>query len=119
MSDSVSCKNCKADFIIDSDDRAFYEKIAVPAPTLCPSCRAIRRMIWWNEHNLYRKKDINGQEIFSTFPEASPIKIMERDAWWGDSWDAMDPPAGGGRDYDFSKPFFEQFKELMLAVPWP
>ncbi len=104
------CQNCKQNFAVHPDDVLFYEKIKVPSPTRCPECRAIRRMLWWNEHNLYRK-----QGMFSTFPEASPIKIMERDAWWGDGWDALEY----GRDYDFSRPFFEQFHELMLAVPWP
>jgi len=33
--------------------------------------------------------------------------------WWGDGWD----PASFGQDYDFSRPFFEQFKELQLKVP--
>ena len=67
-------------------------------------------MIWWNEHNLYRKDG-----MFSTFPESSPIKIMERDQWWGDGWDAME----FGRDFDFEKPFFEQYGELLRDVPWP
>ena len=30
-------------------------------------------------------------------------------------WDAMKE----GKSYDFSKPFFEQLKELMLRIPWP
>jgi len=33
--------------------------------------------------------------------------------WWGDGWEALDY----GREYDFSRPFFEQFYELQLAVP--
>lgn len=110
-----SCKNCNNQFEITPDDQAFYQKIAVPEPTLCFACRAIRRMVWWNEHNLYRKKDIHGNEIFSTFPELTPVKIMERDEWWGDSWDGLEY----GRDYDFTSPFFEQFGELMREVPWP
>ena len=124
-SESRQCKKCAQAFVITPDDFLFYEKIAVPPPTLCPSCRAIRRMVWWNEHNLYRKTPQSfaaGQApIFSTYPEASPIKIMERDAWWGDlpaqagGWDAMEY----GRDYDFSKSFFEQYKELLQVVPWP
>ena len=107
---SAKCKSCQKDFIIDADDLAFYEKMQVPPPMWCPQCRAIRRMVWWNEHNLYRKDG-----MFSTFPEASPIKIMERDAWWGDGWDPMEY----GRDFDDSRDFFEQFQELLLAVPWP
>src|SRR3989344_5938573 len=106
----VACNQCKRDFVVAPDDTSFYEKIAVPPPTLCPQCRTIRRMLWWNEHNLYRKEG-----MFSTYPEASPIKIMERDAWWGDGWDPMEY----AREYDFNRPFFEQFGELMREVPWP
>jgi len=35
--------------------------------------------------------------------------------WWSDQWD----PKSYGRDYDFSKPFFEQWKVLFEAVPLP
>ena len=105
-----SCNQCKNNFEVTPDDLNFYQKISVPEPTLCPQCRTIRRMMWWNEHNLYRK-----QGMFSTFPESSPITIMERDAWWGDGWDAMDY----GREYDFTRPFFPQFGELLREVPWP
>lgn len=104
------CQNCRSEFDITPDDQVFYKKISVPEPTWCPSCRAIRRMVWWNEHNLYRK---NG--MFSTFPEQSYVKIMERDEWWGDAWDALEY----GRDYDVNKSFFEQFHQLLKAVPWP
>lgn len=33
--------------------------------------------------------------------------------WWSDKWDALQY----GRDYDFSRPFFEQFNELLHQVP--
>jgi len=33
--------------------------------------------------------------------------------WWGDGWD----PASFGVDFDFSRPFFDQFHELQLRVP--
>jgi len=108
--DNVECKKCKQNFIITHDDELFYEKIQVPPPTLCFQCRAIRRMVWWNEHNLYRKDG-----LFSTFPQESSAKIMDRDAWWGDGWDQMQY----GRDYDSGRSFFDQFGELMREVPWP
>ena len=108
------CKQCKADFPVAFEDVAFYEKMQVPPPTLCPDCRAQRRMAWWNEHNLYRKKDaLTGREAFSTYPEHAPIKIYDHDYWWSDAWDVMDY----GREYDFSKTFFEQFKDLLHTVP--
>lgn len=114
--ETTKCQNCQKSFEIVEDDFAFYKKMAVPAPTWCPVCRFQRRVRFWNEHNLYRKKDANtGKDIFSQYSEHSPFKIYEHDYWLSDNW-----PGGlqYGRDYDFSKPFFEQFRQLMLDVPW-
>ena len=33
--------------------------------------------------------------------------------WWSDKWD----PLSYGKEYDFSRPFFEQFSELIRSVP--
>ncbi|MEK7616366.1 MAG: hypothetical protein AAB420_04135 [Patescibacteria group bacterium] len=41
--------------------------------------------------------------------------IMPQKEWHSDSWD----PKSYGRDYDFSRPFFEQWGELFKAVPKP
>lgn len=116
-SEIKNCQNCKKDFKIEPADFDFYKKIAVPPPTWCPQCRFGRRLRFWNEHNLYRKKDaLEGKDIFSEYSEHSPFKVFEHDYWLSDAW-----PGGisYARDYDFSKPFFEQFKQLMLDVPWP
>ncbi len=110
-----TCQNCRRSFDIDGEDFAFYEKMKVPPPTWCPECRMIRRMAWWNERNLFKKKDIDGKVIFSAYPEESYFKIIDRDEWWKDSFDAMQY----GRDYDFSKPFFPQLKKLAGEVPFP
>src|SRR3989344_7192439 len=102
----VACNNCKANFIIEPEDFAFYERMQVPPPTWCPECRFQRRMSWRNGWHLFKKKEARtGEEIFSFFPEESPIKIYDRDYWFSDAWD----PLEYGRDYDFSRPFFEQF----------
>ncbi len=47
------------------------------------------------------------------YPLDSPFKVYDQDVWWSDKWDAT----SYGRDFDFSRPFFEQFRELQLAVP--
>jgi len=107
------CQNCKKDFIIEPEDFAFYEKMKVPAPTFCPECRLQRRFAWRNEWKLFKKKDVHGKEIFSFFHEDSPVKILEAAEWYGDSWDPMQY----GQNYDFSRSFFEQFKELLYNVP--
>ncbi|MEK9175621.1 MAG: hypothetical protein AAB795_03475, partial [Patescibacteria group bacterium] len=41
--------------------------------------------------------------------------VYERDYWWSDKWDQL----ASGRDYDFSKPFFQQFRELFEKAPLP
>ncbi len=109
------CQNCKNLFTIEPEDFKFYEKIKVPPPTWCPECRFKRRLVFWNEHNLYKKKDAHtGKEIFSMFPSGSDVKVYEHDYWWSDAFDARQ----FGRDYDFKRSFFEQFRELLNDVPW-
>ncbi len=117
VTENKTCQHCKIKFAIEPEDFLFYQKLNVPPPTWCPQCRFARRLRFWNEHHLFRKKDaLTGKEIFSEYSEHSPFKIYEHDYWLSDAW-----PGGleYGRDYDFSKPFFEQFQQLMLDVPWP
>ncbi|KKP33301.1 MAG: hypothetical protein A2312_04810 [Candidatus Staskawiczbacteria bacterium RIFOXYB2_FULL_32_9] len=111
-----SCQNCKSSFIIEPDDFAFYEKMKVPAPTWCPECRMIRRMLWRNESVWYRRKcDATGKSILSTFTPDGPYKVYEQSYWRSDAWD----PLSYGQDYDFSKSFFQQFCDLLIVIPHP
>ena len=113
-SETKNCQNCKKDFVIESDDFDFYKKIKVPAPTFCPDCRTQRRMAFRNELVLYRKTSAaTEKEIISIFRPDSPMKVYEHEAFYSDNWD----PLVYGAEYDFSKPFFVQFKELMLRTP--
>ncbi len=114
--ETKQCQNCKSRFVLEDDDFAFYQKIQVPPPTFCPECRLIRRMSFWNERFLFRKKEARtGSELFSTYPEAAPNQVYDHDFWWSDGWN----PLAYGRGYDFTKPFFEQFQKLLYEVPWP
>lgn len=109
-----TCQNCKNTFIIEDNDISFYNKMQVPIPTFCPYCRFFRRSMWRNEHFLFKKKDENtGDIIFSSYSAESRIKIYEHSYWWSDNWD----PKSYGRDYDFSRNFFEQFNDLLSSVP--
>ena len=110
-----NCQNCKKSFAIVAEDFEFYKKMAVPPPTWCPECRMMRRMCFFNERSFYKKVEKRtGKEIFSMFPPDAPIEIYDRDYWWSDAWDKL----ASGREYDFSKPFFRQFRELQRAQPW-
>lgn len=108
------CIACSGKFDIVEDDKVFYDKFKVPAPTHCPECRQKRRMAWRNERNLYKRKcDLCEKAIISNHHDKTPFPVYCNRCWWSDKWDATDY----GRDYDFSRPFFEQFKELLNTVP--
>src|ERR1035437_1788933 len=109
-----NCVTCKKDFIIESEDFNFYEKVKVPAPTWCPECRQQRRYAWRNERTLYRRNcDSCGKSTVTIYSPNKDLKVYCLKCWWGDGWD----PASYGRDFDFSRPFFEQYAELQKEVP--
>ncbi|MFA6190533.1 MAG: hypothetical protein WC711_03470 [Candidatus Staskawiczbacteria bacterium] len=113
-SEKKICQNCKQDFIIEPDDFAFYEKMKVPTPTFCPECRYIRRLLDRNEYNFYKRKcDATGENIISIYRPEAPFPVYKQEYWKSDAFDAT----SYGRDFDFSKSFFEQYEELRRAVP--
>ena len=109
-----TCTQCKAQFQITDSDRAFYRKIDVPGPTLCPGCRYQRRLTWRSELNFYSNKcGLCGTDVLSTLGPHSGYTVYCRPCYWSDKWN----PLSYGRDFDFSRPFFEQFSELVKATP--
>src|SRR3989344_2998354 len=112
--ETKQCQNCKADFTIEPNDFGFYERIKVPSPTFCPDCRRQRRWAWRNNVSLYNRKcDLCEKSVISIYSPNSGLTIYCNKCWWSDKWD----PKGYGVDYDFSKPFFVQFRELLQRVP--
>ncbi len=109
------CQNCKVNFIIEPDDFSFYERMKVPAPTFCPDCRLKRRLYHYNKRALYKRVcGLCKKETFSMYHDSEPIAVYCNNCWWSDGWDAF----SYARDYDFSKPFFEQMREMLGQVPW-
>jgi len=114
--ETKNCKNCSAEFTITDWDKDMYEKVKAPFPTWCPDCRALRKQSHVNQINLFKRKcDGTGETIVSNFPPDSPHKIYKQEYWYSDKHD----PTDYGRDFDFSRPFFEQFQELLNDVPYP
>ncbi len=112
--ETKNCQNCKQNFAIEPDDFGFYEKIKVPPPTFCPECRYIRRLLDRNEYNFYKRKcDATGKNIISIYREDVPFPVYEQEYWKSDKFDATEY----GRDFDFNRPFFEQYEELRRSVP--
>ncbi len=118
-----ACAQCQSPFTITETERAFREKISpvfggkkqlIPDPLLCPDCRRQRRLSFRNERKLFHRPcDFTGKEIISIYDPKSPYKVYEPSIWWSDQWDGLQY----GKPFDFSRPFFEQFFELMKEVP--
>src|SRR5258708_1961499 len=111
----VSCKNCKKNFTMGTDDFNYYEKVNVPPPTWCPECRLIRRWAFTNTWSIFwRNCDVCNERTMSIYPPEDKIKVYCPKCWWQDSWDGTEY----SMDYDPSRPFLEQVKELSEKTPY-
>jgi len=108
------CQNCKAKFVIEPEDFEFYKKINVPEPSFCQECREQRRIAFRNERALYKRKcDLCGKVVVSRVSSDKLYLMYCKKCWWSDKWDGLEY----GKDYDFKRPFFEQFRELLFSAP--
>ncbi|MBI5411953.1 hypothetical protein HZA43_02115 [Candidatus Peregrinibacteria bacterium] len=117
------CVQCSTGFEVTDADRAFYDKVspvfngqkyAIPEPTHCPDCRLQRKIAWRNERCLYKQTCGKCKKwIVSVHSNDATYPVYCNHCWWGDGWNAHDY----GRDVDFSRPFFDQVRELMDVVP--
>ena len=129
-----NCTACGAAFTIHPDEQDFVQKmtftfgkktVTPPLPVQCPDCRLKNRTCYRNEQYLYKVRSaFSGKDIVSIMNEkplgpeggpsgGEPYKIYDQDEWRSDAWDPMDY----GREFDFKKPFFEQFAKLQKDVP--
>jgi len=117
------CKHCDTQFEITDRDLEFYDKVSptfwwkkfqVPTPTLCSDCRQQRRLSFRNERKLYKRKcDLTWKDIISIYSPDKKLVVYNEEDWWKKEWLALDYYL----DFDFSKTFFEQFKQLQKIVP--
>ena len=119
----ITCTHCSRQFTITSRDQEFFERIApkigeqtfaIPEPTLCPTCRYQRRLAFRNERALYHRKcDLSGRPMISMHPANTVFPVYHITEWMSDKWD----PKEFAQEFDFSRPFFEQFKEFCDRIP--
>jgi hypothetical protein len=109
-----TCSVTGKQFVVNDWEQEHLKKFDVPLPTLCASERHRRRLAHRNERKIYNDVcDLTGKPMISLYSPDKDFKVYSPDAWWGDDWD----PRDYGQDYDFEKPFFEQFAELTKKVP--
>lgn len=122
---SSSCTLCGSPFDSDPVIESFTKKMVFTfgkvkihpdVPKQCPQCRLKLRTCHRNERYLYkRKSDFSGKDIIAIYHRETmiPRKVYALDEWHSEAWD----PLSYGRDFDFTRPFFEQFGELLQDVP--
>ena len=109
-----TCAVSGKEFIITDEDQAMLKQFAVPLPTLCPEERLRRRLATRNEIYVFTRKDsLTGKDIFSMYPEETSFPVIDKEYWWTDEFD----PHKYARDFDFSRPFFDQFFEFSNEIP--
>ncbi|MBT4384588.1 hypothetical protein HOD30_02470 [Candidatus Peregrinibacteria bacterium] len=124
MSDITQiCRISGKSFVIDEGDLALMKKLTpvvggqsfdLPIPLISHEELLRRQLIWRAELHLFnRKSDFSGKAILSFYPADADCTVYTPEEWYSDAWDAKDY----GRDFDFSRPFFDQFAELVKIVP--
>jgi len=118
-----TCQRCQKNYEIAPEDNEFRAKISpvfngqtylIPEPKFCPDCRLHRKLAWRNERNLYKRKcSASGKEIISTISPDSPYIVYEQSEWSK----ITDSNTEYSQDFDFNRPFFDQFNELLHRVP--
>lgn len=120
-----TCRNtwCKQPFAVNDDELSFLEKVSpifrrkkflIPSSAYCPECRQQRRLQFRNERTLYKRTcDKTGKQILSVYSEENPCTVYDQDAWWSDTWDALEY----GVEADNSSAVFPQIQSLMRNVP--
>ncbi len=109
-----TCRISDQQFYVSDWEQNFLKEMGVPLPTLSPYERMRRRLSYRNERNLYHRKcALTGKQMISSASDDKPYPVYSIDAWWSDAWN----PLFFGRNYDFNRPFFEQFFALRNQVP--
>lgn len=101
-------------FTLEEEDIGAYRKFGFEPLAICFPHQHQWRLAFRNDRFLHRRKcDLTGAGIISMYPPDAPYPVYEREAWFSDKWD----PLAYGQNFDFNKPFFEQFAQLQKKVP--
>lgn len=87
--------------------------MGIPTPTHCPDERLRRRLAWRHGGRLFEITCAStGKKTFSMYGPECGFPLYEG-VLVGGHWDGCEY----GREFNFSRPFFEQFAELAVVVP--
>lgn len=111
---SKQCAVSGSAFTLADDELEYYRQNGLPEPSLSPIERLRRRFSYRHGGKLYKSTcSGTGKSIISMYPPDCGFPVFEQTHWWSDNWNALDY----GREFDFNRPFFEQFAGLYRDVP--
>ncbi|MFH0712842.1 MAG: hypothetical protein V2A55_03260 [Candidatus Jorgensenbacteria bacterium] len=100
--------------MIKPDDFAFYEKIQISPPEICPDCRSENRLAFWPFGKFHKRTcSLTGEKIISIFPPQTRFPVYKNTNWYSDKWEPS------YSDYNQNRPFFDQLYELQNKSPRP
>jgi hypothetical protein len=110
------CTDCNKEFEITDAELTQYEKVGLELPIQCFFCRVKQHFAFWN-FGKFRKavSALSGESLITVLPMEPRYPIYKKEEWWSDAWD----PLSFGQEYDSTRPFFEQLKELQEKIPRP
>jgi hypothetical protein len=115
MSDlTQKCLLTGESFVVTEFEQGLLKRMDMPLPKLVLAERHRRRMAHRNERSIYQGQCGKcNKSIISLYSPDKNLTVYCQDCWWGDGWDSRDY----GREFDFDRPFFDQFYELQQSVP--
>ncbi len=97
-------------------ERRHYERFGFPLPDIHPIARLALRVAHGNNWSLYWTSDVRtGKKLLSCFDPKEGLSIVDHHYWTSDEFDAK----VYGREFDFSRGFFEQYFEMAQSTPRP
>ena len=114
--ENKTCEHCQQNFTISEDELVLYKKVDIELPTICHFCKLKLHFSFWQFGKFRKgKSDLSGENLITILPQKTRYPIYTLHEWHSDKWD----PMSFGQDYDSSRSFFEQLKELQEKVPHP
>ncbi|MCX6807603.1 MAG: hypothetical protein NTZ80_02250 [Patescibacteria group bacterium] len=110
------CRQTGKTFVVSEAEKKYCADNDLPMPTIHPNERMRILCLFRNRQYLYNSIcDYSKKPILSYIPPEKNLKVYEVDIWNSDVWDGLEY----GRDFDFNRPFFEQFADMLREMPWP
>lgn len=111
--DRFTVSDAEQEHLRRMSEQNLFLKAALPLPTTKPGELARRYFVWGNLLTLFRSKSaLSETSMLSRYNPEDGYNVVTIDEFWSDRVDNRE----FGRPYDFSRPFFEQFSELLRRV---